>query len=111
MQAEWYYVDGTPYCAECVECGGPAIAAEDATRGPAPSAGRCACCGATPDRDGLADYRVAFVLEGDGSWEVVDEFSAADDAAANAYAEQHYADHEWYVIDAAGRNINGGDQA
>ena len=47
MNAEWYWLNGTPYCAECVECGGPAIVADEATRGPAPSGGRCACCGET----------------------------------------------------------------
>jgi hypothetical protein len=44
MNAEWYWLDGTPYCAECVECGGPAIAADQATRGPC-TTGKCACCG------------------------------------------------------------------
>lgn len=54
------------------------------------------------------EYRVAFVLEGDGSFEVVERFMALDDAGASAYAEQHYGDREWYVLDANGRNINGG---
>ena len=64
MTAEWYYVDGTPYCAECVECGGPAIAAEDATRGPAPSGGRCACCGDVPLITAEMESDVAIYAEG-----------------------------------------------
>ena len=44
----------------------------------------------------------------DGDWDVVDTFQAADDTAANQYAEQHYAGDEWYVLDDTGRNINGG---
>lgn len=54
-----------------------------------------------------AEYRIAFV-KADGSWDIVETFAAADNAAANAYAEQHYADQEWFVLDANGRNINGG---
>lgn len=50
-------------------------------------------------------YEIA-VPEGDG-WHVLEGIRVADDAAANAYAEQHYADREWYVLDAAGNNING----
>jgi hypothetical protein len=52
-------------------------------------------------------YRIAFVLESTGGWEVVEEFPAANNDAANAYAEEHYAGREWYVIDADGNNING----
>jgi hypothetical protein len=52
------------------------------------------------------EYRIAFV-RADGEFDVVDRFMAVDDAAANAYAEQHYADREWYVLDADGQNING----
>jgi hypothetical protein len=51
-------------------------------------------------------YHVAFVLESTGEFERVEEFAAADDAAANAYAEEHYAGKEWYVLDANGNNIN-----
>jgi hypothetical protein len=40
-------------------------------------------------------------------WHVLESIRATDDAAANAYAEQHYADREWYVLDADGQNING----
>jgi len=53
------------------------------------------------------EYRIA-LAKADGSWDVIEAFEVADDAAANAYAEEHHADVEWYVIDAEGRNINGG---
>ena len=56
------------------------------------------------------EYRIAYAM-GNGEWDVVDSFMAVDDAGANAYAEQHYTGDEWYVLDATGRNINGGDQA
>jgi hypothetical protein len=50
-------------------------------------------------------YRIV-VADGDG-WHELDAIRVADDAAANAYAEKHYADREWYVLDANGENING----
>jgi hypothetical protein len=53
------------------------------------------------------EYRIAFVLESTGEFEIVETFEAVDDKAANDYAEQHYAGQEWYVLDAAGENING----
>lgn len=56
------------------------------------------------DRD--RNYSVAFV-KADGSWDIVQTFVAADDDSANAWAEQHYADQEWCVLDASGNNING----
>ena len=57
-------------------------------------------------RDGK--YQIAFMLEATGEFEVIEDFEAADDDAANEYAEQHYGDREWYVLDSAGNNINGG---
>ena len=57
----------------------------------------------TPARE----YRIA-MAKADGSWDVIETFEAADDDAANAYAEQNHADSDWYVLDADGRNINGG---
>lgn len=53
-------------------------------------------------------YRVAFVM-GSGEWDVVETFTAAGDDAANAYAEEIYADKEWFVLNASGKNINGGE--
>ena len=58
----------------------------------------------------LPQYSIAFVME-DGSWDIVEPFHAANDDAANAYAEEHFDGKDWYVLDARGRNINGGDQA
>jgi hypothetical protein len=53
------------------------------------------------------EYRIAFV-RADGEFDVVDRFTAVDDAGANAYAETYYAGQEWFVLDRDGRNINGG---
>jgi len=53
------------------------------------------------------EYRIAYVMA-DGEWDIVDSFAATDDDAANAYAAEHYDGDEWYVLDATGRNINGG---
>lgn len=56
------------------------------------------------------EYRVAFMREADGNFEVVDFFWARDDAGANAYAKTYFGGQEWYVLDSTGRNINGGPQ-
>ena len=53
------------------------------------------------------EYRVAFA-SANGDWDVVETFHAANDDAANAYAYEHYADKDWYVLDNTGHNINGG---
>ena len=53
------------------------------------------------------NYRVAFVLEASGDFEIVEQFSATSDDAANAYAEERYKGREWYVLDDNGKNING----
>jgi len=55
----------------------------------------------------MNEYRIAFSMES-GEWDIIEEFEADDDSAANAYAEDHYPDDEWYVLDERGRNINGG---
>lgn len=55
------------------------------------------------------EYRIAFVRESDGRFDAVETFMATDNAAANEYAERNYHGQEWYVLDAAGRNINGGE--
>jgi len=52
-------------------------------------------------------YSVA-VVRADGEWDIVDRFSAVDDAGANAYAAEHYDGDEWFVLDSSSRNINGG---
>jgi len=51
------------------------------------------------------EYHIAFIMES-GEWDVVETFHAATNAAANDYAEENYADREWYVLDANGNNIN-----
>jgi hypothetical protein len=53
------------------------------------------------------EYRVAFVTSA-GAWDVVESFTAANDDDANTYAGRNYADAEWFVLDATGRNITGG---
>lgn len=58
-----------------------------------------------------ADYSVALVNGSDGSFEVIEQFTAASDAEATAYAEHNYSEDEWFVLDAQGKNINGGDQS
>ena len=116
---DWYWINGSAYCPECVEGNTPAIDAADATRGPCES-GRCACCGQDDGEllDVLEDagyfkqaneYCIAFV-HADGSWDRFKTFTAENDDAANAYAEEHFDGKDWYVLDVHGRNINGGDQ-
>ena len=102
MSCIWHYVDGSAYCPGCVNSDTPAIDTADATRGPAPVGGRCACCGAR-------SYRIAFV-KADGDFDVFETFVADGDGEANAYAEENYEGREWYVLDSAGKNINGGQQ-
>lgn len=53
------------------------------------------------------NYRVAFMLEASGEFEIVEHFAATGDDAANAYAENHYQGRPWYVLDQNGENING----
>lgn len=51
-------------------------------------------------------YQIAFCAS-NGDWDTVERFEAADDAEANAYAERHYDEQEWYVLDEFGNDING----
>jgi len=53
-------------------------------------------------------YRIV-IRDGDYSdgWHELDAIRAADDAAANEYAEKYFAVEDWYVLDADGKNING----
>jgi len=103
---QYYWLNGSAYCPDCVECDTPAIDANDPNvqRG---QAARCSCC----HDEGQRQYRIA-LADTNGEWEVLEWFSAEDDAAANSYADENYPDHEWYVLDYDGNNINGGrDQA
>jgi hypothetical protein len=54
-------------------------------------------------------YTVAFA-DSNGDWDRVETFTATDDTAASDYAERKYAGDEWYVLNAAGENINGGNR-
>jgi len=49
MAAEWYWLDGVPYCPACVEADDPCMGDEErerATRSPRSQwSCRCACCG------------------------------------------------------------------
>ena len=52
-------------------------------------------------------YLIAEVLN-TGDWGIIEEFTAADDNAANTYAEDNYSDIEWYVLYQSTQvNING----
>lgn len=51
-------------------------------------------------------YYVAFQRE-DGKWDIVNQFTAESDEAANAYAEDCYGNEEWFVLDLWHNNING----
>lgn len=101
---DYYWLDGSAYCPDCVECDIPAIDASNphVQRG---IAVRCSCCGAECERQ----YRIAFVRES-GDWDVVEWFAAANDDAARAYAENEYGENNVFVLDHTGRNIDGGPQ-
>ena len=53
-------------------------------------------------------YRVAFMKESDGSFEVVELFEADSNKEANNYAEENYQNEPWYILDKNYDNINGG---
>jgi hypothetical protein len=67
------------------------------------------------DVETLLGWRVEEVMEtyliaeclNTGDWGIIEEFQSKDDEAANAYAEEHYSDIEWYVLDKDKVNING----
>jgi|LakMenE01Jun11ns_1017448.scaffolds.fasta_scaffold9769384_4 hypothetical protein len=54
----------------------------------------------------MKEYRIAFVTAA-GDWDIAETFTAVDDEAANAYAEENYPGQEWYVLDDQLVNING----
>ena len=53
-------------------------------------------------------YSIAFAMES-GDFDVVEKFHAWTDQDANDYADANYADKEWFVLNATGKNINGGE--
>lgn len=50
-------------------------------------------------------YYIAYQRES-GKFEIVEDFTAKSDESANAYAEQHFANDDWYVLDSNKQNIN-----
>jgi hypothetical protein len=81
---------------------------EKAAVADANDAGREAAGQVIDDADAmLSEYRVAYMVDTTGEFEIVETFTAADDAEANAYAEANH-DGEWYVLNDKGRNINAG---
>ena len=63
----------------------------------------------------MPNYQIAFMLETTGEFEIAETFTAANDSAANAWAEsqeprfrEQYDNDGWYVLDESGRNINDG---
>jgi len=57
----------------------------------------------------MRNYAIALMLESTGEWEIIEEFEACDDDAANEYAKANYPGDEWYVLDMDNdmQNING----
>jgi len=49
-------------------------------------------------------YRIAFV-NADGSWDIKRKFFADNDATAKEYADEHFANHDWYVLDEHGHVV------
>ena len=92
--ALWYWLYGVPYCPGCVTSTAPCLSQEEAaraTREAAPAEARCHCCGERAyckwfreallaSGDAQADYSVALVNGSDGSFEVIEQFTAASDA-------------------------------
>ena len=52
-------------------------------------------------------YHIASMLESTGDWEIMEQFEADSNQAANAYADQEYQGRPWYVLDSNMENING----
>jgi len=45
----------------------------------------------------METYLIAECLN-TGDWGIIEEFEVEDDEAANAYADEHYSDIEWFVL-------------
>lgn len=71
-------------------------------------AGKCSTCkhSGVAGCDYEETYRIAFPMEC-GEFDIVETFSAQNDAEANRYAENEYPGQEWYVLRDNGENING----
>ena len=56
----------------------------------------------------MAEYQIVTMNGGTGDWNPpVESFDAANDKDDNAYAEEHYPELEWYILNESGENING----
>ena len=56
----------------------------------------------------MSEYQIVTMDGGTGDWNApIETFQAANDSDANAYAEAHYPDLEWYILNGSGENING----
>lgn len=59
----------------------------------------------------MTTYRLAYINSVTDEWIIDHEFEVADDDAANKYAAEYTegsdVEDDWYVLDSAGRNING----
>jgi len=53
------------------------------------------------------NYSLAFEGPGNQTWDIVENFTAANNAAANDWAEENYPESDWYILDENGENING----
>lgn len=55
-------------------------------------------------------YKIARTIDGVGfknDFEVLAEFTARNNDAANRYAEENFPDLDWYILNVDGENING----
>ena len=55
----------------------------------------------------MRQYKIAYMIEATGDWDIVEEFEAENDEEANRYAEAACDNDNWYVLDADNDNING----
>ena len=53
----------------------------------------------------LRTYHVAEMVESTGGWDIRETFEATGDYEALCYAEENYAQTEWYVLDEHRRNV------
>ena len=56
---------------------------------------------------GKALYHVAFMIETDGSFDIVESIKAYDEKDATEYVEKNYAGKDWYLLNHELENVNG----
>ena len=55
-----------------------------------------------------SEYHIVLMDGSTGDWDSTGiTFEAGSDAEANAYAEEHHSDLDWYILNNDGANING----